>query len=193
MNRLKRTLPTVVLKTLYYSLVHPHLLFQLLAWGHRHEELFLLQKRAIRIISNEHWLAHTDPLFKRHNILKLSDLHTLQQIKFYWRYVNDELPSYLSGIPFPKNNFFHSYPTRHNDDFRPPRPNTEYDRNVIRNSLPPLLNDLPPCVSGCFDHTINSLVSAFKEYTLQTYPNSCISPDCYSCSVRLASFLNRTT
>ena len=39
------------------------------------ERVLLLQKKVIRIICNAPFLAHTDPLFFEHNILKIKDLY----------------------------------------------------------------------------------------------------------------------
>ena len=39
--------------------------------------MFKLPKRAIRIVANSKYNAHTDPLFKLHRILKLSDHYRL--------------------------------------------------------------------------------------------------------------------
>ena len=48
--------------------------------------------------------AHTDPLFKKHNILKLSDLIQLNQTLFVRQYKNGKLPESFFGffqdIPF---------------------------------------------------------------------------------------------
>ena len=43
--------------------------------------MFKLQKRAIRIVANSKYNAHTEPLFKLFRILKLSDVLILQTIR----------------------------------------------------------------------------------------------------------------
>ena len=42
------------------------------------DRLLLLQKRIMRIICNENWLAHTDQLFSFKKILKIYDLYNLK-------------------------------------------------------------------------------------------------------------------
>ena len=79
MNKLNSVVPDGVLINLYYSLIYPYLSYCNIAWGgtfpaHLHP-LVLLQKNTIRIISNEGYLAHTDPLFYRARIMKLQDIH----------------------------------------------------------------------------------------------------------------------
>ena len=75
MNKLKYCLPTSALKTLYSSLILPYLNYGVLAWGNTYQtcldKLFLLQKKALRIVFNLHIRAHTDALFLEHKILKL--------------------------------------------------------------------------------------------------------------------------
>ncbi len=76
--RLRRSIPSYVLPKLYYSLILPHLQYCIILWGVNYgasiEPLVLLQKKAIRLITNSKFLAHTAPLFKKMNTLKLIDL-----------------------------------------------------------------------------------------------------------------------
>lgn len=60
LHRVKSFVPASTMKTLYYSLVQSHLIFQILNWGYECSQLEGLQKRAIRAINNTHYLAHTD-------------------------------------------------------------------------------------------------------------------------------------
>ena len=71
--RLKNFLPTHVLRILYNSLILPHLQYSILAWGFRMGRLDKMQKRAIRIITRSKYNSHTDPLFRKFNLLKAKD------------------------------------------------------------------------------------------------------------------------
>ncbi len=51
-----------------------------------------LQKRAVRIINKATYNSHTDPLFKKSEILKLSDLYEHQAALFMNDYVMARLP-----------------------------------------------------------------------------------------------------
>ncbi len=66
------------MKTLYYSLIHSHLSYGILAWGNSTQtalrQTTLLQKRAIRLINNAKYNSHTDPLFRGARVMKLTDL-----------------------------------------------------------------------------------------------------------------------
>ena len=72
-SRLKNFLPYDILKTIYSSMILPHLTYAIIVWGSVSERLFKLQKRAVRAISNA-YNTHTDPLFKYHSLLKLNDI-----------------------------------------------------------------------------------------------------------------------
>ena len=55
-------------------------------------KIFLLQERAIRTICKQQYRNHTDPLFKKENILKLNDLYNLHGSLFMYDYRNSKLP-----------------------------------------------------------------------------------------------------
>ena len=71
-NKLKNYLPLHILKALYNSLVQAHLNYAILVWGYKCNRLVKLQKRLVRIITRSKYNAHTDPLFKRTEILLLT-------------------------------------------------------------------------------------------------------------------------
>ena len=71
-----------ILIKLYYSLIYPFLIYGLLVWGSTYHTninpLLILQKRALRIMTFSKFDAHSSPLFKLTNILKLFDLTKYQ-------------------------------------------------------------------------------------------------------------------
>ena len=102
----KNNLPKASLRTLYFALIEPHLSYGILAWGNGNKKTLhkteMLQKRAIRTINNAKYRSHTDPLFRKSQLLKLSDMYTLQATLFMYDYTNNRLPSSFSHI-FPLN------------------------------------------------------------------------------------------
>jgi hypothetical protein len=74
------------LKTLYYSLVHCHLVYGNQIWGCANEsvitDLYCKQKASVRIISNSSYRVHTEPIFKILNILPLSSLIEFFKLQF---------------------------------------------------------------------------------------------------------------
>ena len=111
MCRLKNFLPTDILRILYNSLILPHLQYSILSWGFKRGRLEKLHKRAIRIISNTKYNSHTDPLFKKLNLLKLKDLFELNVLKLFYKFKNNSLPFYVSNM-FSDHTYSHSYTLR---------------------------------------------------------------------------------
>ena len=70
-------LSAVSLRTLYFSLVYPYLIYCITVWGSTCQtnlkRIITLQKKVIQIISNVPFDAHTDNLFRDHQILKFND------------------------------------------------------------------------------------------------------------------------
>ena len=70
--RLKSIYPHRVFLTLYNTLILPHYNYCILSWGSTLREnyrLHLLQKKAVRIITNSNYIAHTEPLLKELRLL----------------------------------------------------------------------------------------------------------------------------
>ena len=86
-----------------------------MAWGSASkyliEKLFLLQKKAVRIISNSSYLAHTAPLLKELGILNIEDLYQHQYALFMFDYDRGSLPKTFNSY-FCKVSDVHSHQTR---------------------------------------------------------------------------------
>ena len=66
MNRLKRYLPVSEMKLVYDSLILSHLQFGITNWDFERDRISKLQKRALRIMTNSRYNAHTEPLLKKY-------------------------------------------------------------------------------------------------------------------------------
>ena len=97
MRQVKHILDRKSMKTLYYSLIHPHITYCLLAWGNANKNILktnnILQKRAIRRIYQAHYNSHSEPIFKKFNILKISDQYELDVVLFMNKFPNKKLPT----------------------------------------------------------------------------------------------------
>ena len=82
LHKLKNEFPTSILKSIYNTLILPHLNYCVLCWGSQTNRIHLLQKRAIRNINNVNYRAHSEPIFKSLNILKIYDIYYLSILKF---------------------------------------------------------------------------------------------------------------
>ena len=122
MNSVKNLLPTSCMKTIYHSLFNSHLIYGILLWGPstlsaNRDRIIKMQKRAIRIVSNSSYNAHTGPIFRTNNILNVKDSIDLEILKFMYLFTNQKLPQPLSDL-FTANRNVHNYHTRNRNDPR---------------------------------------------------------------------------
>ena len=81
LSKLSHYVNSKILIQLYYSLIYPYLTYGISVWGNTYittlKPLYMLQKRAVRIITFSAFDEHSSPLFKQLAILRLTDLVTL--------------------------------------------------------------------------------------------------------------------
>ena len=67
-----------ILIYLYYALIYPYLLYDIVTWGNTYETtinpLFFLQKRAIKIMTFSKFKEYSNPLFINMKLLRIKDL-----------------------------------------------------------------------------------------------------------------------
>ena len=95
--RLNNIFPRYILQTLYNSLIASYINYGLLIWGVESYRIELLQKRAIRLITNSSYTAHTTPLFIELSLLKLKDMFKIKLVKFYYKLSSNLLPQYFES------------------------------------------------------------------------------------------------
>ena len=119
MNKLKYFIPGRILYSLYCTFILPYVNYGILIWGNTCkvylDKLIKLQKWAIRTISNSHYRSHTQPLFAKHNILKVNDMYSLELGVFMYKYSTNDLPGIFNDY-FTKRSDIHGYQTRHVND-----------------------------------------------------------------------------
>ena len=62
------------------------------------QQIFKLQKRALRIKTNSKYNAHTEPIFKYLKWLKLDGIFDIQCMKFFYKFTNNTLPKYFHSL-----------------------------------------------------------------------------------------------
>ena len=82
LNRLKHIYPQQALLSIYNALFLSHMTYGLLLWGNQVVQVSKLQKKSIRLITGSEYLAHSEPLFKELELLKIEDLYKLKILKF---------------------------------------------------------------------------------------------------------------
>ena len=119
LSKLRYFLSTKTLLNLYYALVEPFLNYCIIAWGNTYQTtlqpLFILQKKALRIITFSSYNEHSSPLFKDLNVVKLSDIITFQLAVFMYKFHNNLLPPVFDPY-FNSVRMLHNYNTRLSSD-----------------------------------------------------------------------------
>ena len=132
-SKLKYVFPPEVLHNIYNTYILPHLTCGILAWGNTHlvNIIFILQKRALRIIDHVDLRAHSNPLFIRHKTLKVNDIYLLHLGVFMYQFFQHELPNYFQSM-FIANTSVHQYYTRHASDIHIPYTRSSFSQKGIR-------------------------------------------------------------
>ena len=150
-NRAKNFLPSSTLKTLYYSLIHPHLLYGLPIYSCTSQKnftsIFAMQKKTIRTISKSKHNASTLPLFNTLKILPLNHLVTLTKglliHSIYHKYSPTALHNTWTTIGQQNDINDHDHDLRNANDLYIPFARTEHVKRLTYFSLPATWNTLP--------------------------------------------------
>ena len=187
-NQVKHYLPTESMKILYFSLVHPHLSYGILAWGNANSAVLnktiKLQKRAIRIINNAGYNSHTDPLFKISGILKVQDLYQYQTTLFMLDYNNNRLPvSFNSTFKF-NYQIQNIRTTRQSNLFHVARCNSNFARNLPLYVFPQIWNKWYVMISERLSRS--QVKSQMKNFFLNSYHSTvkCTYVHCKDCGTK---------
>ena len=96
-NRAKSVLSPELKLMLYYTMIYPYLSYCDILWGCASQttlhKLLIVQKRAVRIITNSQYLASSAPLFVRLKLLKISDINTFLTSQYMYKVKNQLLPA----------------------------------------------------------------------------------------------------
>ena len=93
--------PRVVLKNLYNALIISQFNYCILCWGSvisENHTLHILQKIALRLITNSSYIFHTEPLCKELRVLKVFGMFNVAVWKFYYKLMHNDLPLYFSAV-----------------------------------------------------------------------------------------------
>ena len=149
------------LQILYFSLIHPYLQYCLPIFGATYDThlqpLRVLQKRAIRIISNSSFLEHTTPIFSRLKILKFDDLYK-HSLAFY---------AYNHPHILNEHSRSHNYSTRNRESLIEPFHRLRStNQSVILNTIR-IWNEISEDVKQC--RSYNSFKNQYKNELLKNY------------------------
>ena len=169
------------MRTIYNSLIHPHLIYGLYFWGFSPKRLIILQKKAVRTISLSRYLSHSTPLFKNLKILKIDDQYSIQLYKLHYKNTNNLLPSYFNSFTLYYNNEEHSHNLR-SMTLRLPMTRREF---FVQSTKYQLLKLVRETSVTDLNRTVSSTTyqfSAFFKYSIiNRYDPICTIDHCYVC------------
>ena len=184
LHRIKNCVPLNIRKTLYQSLIHTHLTYGISAWGNSHSKemksLRLLQKKAVRFISNSKYNAHCYPIFSRLGILTVNDLFHIESCKIYLKSQKNKLPQYHSK-QFTRAADTHNYPTRQRDDLRPPTTIHGIQNQLLSVKVAKVWNPLPDSIKQQSTKSVKSFCNRYHQHLISKYPTVCTINNCPSC------------
>ena len=105
------------------SLIFSHINYCNLIWGSACmtslQPLFVLQKKAVRIVNGSKYLDHTDPIFKSLKVLTVHNVFKVNSLVFIYKCLKmNRFPLFKKKLI--KNSDLYSYNTRHNNKYRLP-------------------------------------------------------------------------
>ena len=155
MNKLKFQLPQNISLTIYNSLIISQLNFCLLAWGYDSKHLY----KAIRIIDKSPRFSHTNPLFKKLKILKIHYILHLNQLEFYNKLLNNQLPENFDPFNMPRKCRAYLSQLQHSplSKCSPFLPKREFCKKCLRYNLPKIINTTSTnIINTIFTHSFDS-------------------------------------
>ena len=181
LNKLKHIFPHEIMRTIYNSLIHPHLIYGLYLWGFSPKRLTALQKKAVRILSLRPYVSHSTPLFKNLKILKIEDQYSIQLYKLYYKNTNNLLPHYFNSFTPYYNNEEHGHNLR-STTLRLPMTRREFFVQSTKYQFLRLVRDTPVIDLNRTDNSTIYQFSAFFKYSIiNRYDPVCVINHCYVC------------
>ena len=102
LSKARHYVPPEILRNIYFATFSSNLLYGSQIWGQSQktitDSIHRLQKKAVRIMSFSEFREHSEPLFKRLEILKVQDAIFLQNCTFVYDFFHDNLPKSFVDI-----------------------------------------------------------------------------------------------
>ena len=155
---LKSVISTKNSRTIYFSYAHSIIVYGIIFWGYSpySNNIFKLQKRAIRIIMNADNTVSCRGLLKKLNILPLHSQHILSLLLFVVNNIDEFTP----------NSNVHSINTRHMSDLHPPSIKlTKYQKEVYYSGIK-IFNYLPQNIKN-LSRNVKKFKLALKRFLLR--------------------------
>ena len=162
-----------ILIKVYYTLIYLFSRYGFIVWGNTYPSTinpqFILQKRAIQLLSCSDYNEHTNPLFIKLKIVKFHDLVYIHNAIFVYNYNSGNLPNTFDTF-FVLVNQKHNYNTRlsSRSSYSLPKIRTNYGKFNIRYTGAKVWNSIDENIK-------RASLTKFKEHlisvVLESYEN----------------------
>ena len=160
-----------MLLNIYNALILPHLNYGVILWGNDQSRVAILQRKAMRAISNSSYNAHTDVLFKNLKILKFQNLYDIQCMNFCYKLENKLLPKFfLDENMFVKRDAVHDHFNRGENIFFVPRIRREFTKQGVRYKICLFFNSMDDSYKEkIYTHSFQFLKDFYKKKVIDSY------------------------
>ena len=172
MRKLQCTLTSSILLKIYNSLILPHFNYGLCSWGFHSDDLFALQKKAVRVVANRPYITHTDPIFNKYTLIKIHGLYKLQLYNLFYRLCNNLLPLYLNRTNYNLRNESIKLPMTRRTFYVQ---STKYQLHLLLRTTLHKYSELAD-TSSLYAYT-----SRINTHLISGYNPNCVFPNCYVC------------
>ena len=136
------------------------------------------------MISKSKYNAHTEPILKRLNLLRIGDSYDTRCLQFYYLHQHRMLPTYFNEWFISNNivNNIHGHYTRQHSNIHISHTRLFGTRNRLKLYMPSVLNKIPQCVlSKIYTHSMQGFKLYTKNYLLSKYSDTYLAKNCYVC------------
>lgn len=171
LREIKRIVDEDTLLTVYYGHFYSVLAYGIILWGGTNiHEVFLIQKRAVRIIKGLRWDESCRGHFKSINLLTIPAIYVYECLKF----------AFKNKTKFEENMAQHEYPTRHKANICYPIHKTAilekgcfYKCMQFYNLLPNNVKTIQSCYR--FQKLVKKSLIRTEPYTIEEINSNCFS------------------
>lgn len=123
LRKLKHVLPPSVLRTLYFSIIHPHILYCSSIWLSTFPSITnrvrVIQNNGIRVLTGKSNLVSVRATYIDVKVLPAAGLRDFYSLQFMFKYNNELLPSCFSGMLKARSSI-HDHETRQRENLHAP-------------------------------------------------------------------------
>ena len=121
LSKAKNVLPLSAMKNIYFSFIHSHLIYSLpllcILSKSDLKKLLILQKKAVRIVFNCKYNAHSAPLFVNLKVLPIDKLMNFEILKFMRNLKINKSPTFFLDTWIPTDSIERRYSFRITNNF----------------------------------------------------------------------------